>query len=238
MLISQCATEVTLSHHIPLKATIKLTDNLILRPDTRELTETGAVFIDDTECSADSVIYCTGFKTLFPFLSVDSGISVVDNHVQPLYKQIININHPTMAIIGLDFLVCIQMHFDVQSQFAIKMWAQGIQFPPKEEMLKDAADNLEKRLKRGWKPKHAHRMGDFMADYYRQLSEIIEFRGIPKVYLKIFQTVGCGIISNYLHYREDHYRVLDEENFEQISANPENICQKATLPSLKGISEN
>lgn len=217
VMISRCATEVTLSHHIPLKDTIKLPDNMTLRPDTRELTETGAIFIDDSECCADSVIYCTGFSTKFPFLSVDCGIFVEENYVQPLYKNVININHPSMAIIGLDFLICVQMHFDIQSQFVLKMWSTGRPFPTREEMLKDAEANLEKRLKRGWKRKHAHRVGDFMADYYRQLGEIVDIRGMPDVYLQIFKTVGCGIITNYLHYRNDHYRVIDEENFEKIS---------------------
>lgn len=34
-------------------------------------------------------------------LSVDSGIHVEENYVQPLYKHIINIEHPTMAFIGI-----------------------------------------------------------------------------------------------------------------------------------------
>lgn len=42
-----------------------------------------------------------GYKYSYPFLSVDCGIHVDDNFVQPLYKQIFNINHPTMAFIGL-----------------------------------------------------------------------------------------------------------------------------------------
>lgn len=42
-----------------------------------------------------------GYKYSYPFLSVDSGIHIDDNFVQPLYKQIFNIEHPTMAFIGI-----------------------------------------------------------------------------------------------------------------------------------------
>lgn len=42
-----------------------------------------------------------GYKYAYPFLSVDSGIHVDDNFVQPLYKHVINIEHPTMAFIGI-----------------------------------------------------------------------------------------------------------------------------------------
>lgn len=42
-----------------------------------------------------------GYKYSYPFLSVDSGIQINDNFVTPLYKQIFNIEHPTMAFIGI-----------------------------------------------------------------------------------------------------------------------------------------
>lgn len=42
-----------------------------------------------------------GYKYSYPFLSVDSGIHVEENFVQPLYKHIINIEHPTMAFIDI-----------------------------------------------------------------------------------------------------------------------------------------
>lgn len=34
-------------------------------------------------------------------LDANTGIYVDDNYVQPLYKQILNIEHPTMAFIGI-----------------------------------------------------------------------------------------------------------------------------------------
>ncbi|KAG5680246.1 hypothetical protein PVAND_009768 [Polypedilum vanderplanki] len=46
------------------------------------------------------IAFATGYDFTFPFLSVDSGISVYDKCVQPLYKQCINANRPSMAIIG------------------------------------------------------------------------------------------------------------------------------------------
>lgn len=55
-----------------------------------------------------------GYKYTFPFMSIDCGLTVDDNYVQPLYKHCININRPTMAIIGLPYYVCASQMFDLQ----------------------------------------------------------------------------------------------------------------------------
>lgn len=56
----------------------------------------------------------SGYNYSFPFLSVDSGISVHDNMVEPLYKQILNIKYPTMAFIGIPFTTPTNPLFDLQ----------------------------------------------------------------------------------------------------------------------------
>lgn len=181
-----------------------------------EVTSTGAVFIDGSDCEVDAILYCTGFKYSFPFLSTDCGIYVEgEKYVRDLFKQTINIRRPTMAFIGLNFLVAAQMHFDLQSQFVAKVWATGRQLPSKEEMLKDTEEDLQMRLNRGWQRRHAHKMGDLMADYYRQMAEYADIRIMPNVYLKIWKSVGMGIFSNYLNYRKFRYNVIDEETFEK-----------------------
>lgn len=56
-----------------------------------------------------------GYKYVYPFLSVDTGIYVEeDSFVRPLFKQCINIEHPTMMLPGLCFRVCPLQVSDVQ----------------------------------------------------------------------------------------------------------------------------
>lgn len=50
-----------------------------------------------------------GYNYTYPFLSVDCGICIADNIVNPLYKCIFNIEHPTMVFIGV-----INLNFEVQ----------------------------------------------------------------------------------------------------------------------------
>lgn len=56
---------------------------------------------DGTIIIADALIYCTGYHFTFPFLTDECQIKVIDNYVTPLYKHLINIEHPKMAIVGI-----------------------------------------------------------------------------------------------------------------------------------------
>lgn len=112
--VSKRAKRVSLSHHQHPEPKTVFASNVDMRPDVKRLTETGAVFIDGSQQTYTVILYCTGYKYTFPFLSIDCGISVEDNYVKPLYKHCININHPTMALIGVPFYVCASQMFDLQ----------------------------------------------------------------------------------------------------------------------------
>ena len=51
--------------------------------------------------------YCcvSGYEFVFPFLSAECGVSVVDRQVRPLYKHIIHTEYQRMAFIGLPTVV-------------------------------------------------------------------------------------------------------------------------------------
>lgn len=53
----------------------------------------------------DSFIYCTGYKYSFPFLDDRCEITVDDNYVSPLYKHLVNVEHPSMSIVGIPMTV-------------------------------------------------------------------------------------------------------------------------------------
>lgn len=157
--ISKHATRVTLSHHQNPSPKTIFPSNVDMKPDVVRLSENGAAFADGTEQTYSVIFYCTGYKYTFPFLSIDCAISVEDNYVQPLYKHCININYPTMALIGLPFYVCASQMFDLQVRFVIKYFTGERQLPTKEEMLDDTLQDMERRWKKGYKKRQAHMMG-------------------------------------------------------------------------------
>lgn len=229
VLIGECADTVYLAHRIPFEGDIKLYDNIILTPVVREITANGAIFKDGTSCEVDCILYCIGFKYTFPFLSADCGIFIEENkYVRNVFKHIINVKHPTMAFIGLNYIIISQTHFDMQSQFTVKMWASGKKFPSEREMLNDIEADLAKRLALGWKRRHAHKMEQFLEEYYRELAEFVEVSKVPPVYLRIFERSREDLFVDFLNYRKNYYTVIDDERFERTVGAPEHL-----LNSLK-----
>lgn len=216
VLLGDVASEVIYSQHYPYAEDTVFPDNVRLVVDTQELTETGVRLKDGTEYAVDAIIYCTGFKFTFPFLTTDSGITAEDNYVRPLFKHLISINHPTMAFIGLNYHVMVQLLMDLQARFCLKFWSTNRPFPSKAQMLKDCEKDLEIRLAKGWKRSHAHRIWDLHEDYNKQLAELADIPNIPPVYLKIyFDAMGC-LRTNYTTYRTDNYQILDDENYVKV----------------------
>lgn len=96
------------------KAVLPLPDSLEQKPLVTRLNGSRAFFEDGTSEEIDDILFCTGYNYTFPFLSSTCGVKIVDNYVHPLYKQIVSIEHPTLAFIGLPFTVCPFPLFDIQ----------------------------------------------------------------------------------------------------------------------------
>lgn len=216
-LVAQTGKEVFFSQHIlseAVAAKMKIfPDNLTIRPDVKELTERGAIFTDDSSAIVDTIIYCTGFNYSFPFLSTDCGISVDDNHVQHLYKHIVNIKYPTMAFIGLTYLILVQDMVSLQSRFVLKFWSERKAFPTATEMLEDEHREFEKRIKLGWSKRHAHKAGELMEGYFADLAEVADITPVRPVNINMYHEIVRQIISNFKHFREDKYEIIDDVNF-------------------------
>lgn len=112
--VAREARSVVLSHHWPEPITTKFPDNLRQRPDVELVSEREVRFTDGSTAPCDVLFFCTGYHYSFPFLAPECHVRVVDNHVQPLYKHLIHIEHPTLALVGLPFYVCANSLFDLQ----------------------------------------------------------------------------------------------------------------------------
>lgn len=157
--ISRVAKRVDLSHHLKEKPQTHFPPTVTQRPDVVEVTEDGVKFEDGNVETYSVILYCTGYLYTFPFISVDCGISVDDNYIQPLYKHIINIKKPTMAFIGIPFYACVSQMFDLQVRFALKFFSGKKALPSQKEMMEDTDREMQERWKRGYKKRQAHMMG-------------------------------------------------------------------------------
>lgn len=70
--------------------------------------------VDDISNKKNSI---SGYKFSFPFLTFDAGVTVKNKVVQPLYKKILCVEHPTLAFIGLNAAPV--QSFDLQVKYAV-----------------------------------------------------------------------------------------------------------------------
>lgn len=124
----------------------------------------------------DSVIYCTGYNYVFPFLS-DEIIDVTDNLVSPLYKDIIHPEHPTLAFIGIPYLIIPFPLFITQAAWFAAVLAGYHTLPARQAMKQEIAQKIASFQQKNIKPWHYHRLGDLQGPYMDSL--INDYGGHP-----------------------------------------------------------
>lgn len=212
--LSKTAKRVTLSHHLPEPPRTEFTVNVDQKPDIQEITENGVIFKGGESVEYSAIVYCTGYKYTFPFLSVDCGILCDDNYMRPLYKHCLNINRPTMGIIGLPHYVCAMQMFDLQVRFCLKFMTALKKTPNKAEMMEDTDRDMEERWARGLKKHQAHFMGrDIQEKYYADLATTAEIEPLKPVISKMFNKSLCSLIHDLTNFRNDSFQVIDDDNF-------------------------
>ncbi|XP_058465155.1 senecionine N-oxygenase-like [Malaya genurostris] len=217
--ISKKARHVTMSHHTkePFKTIFPI--NLTQKPDVRELTPTGASFVDGTCEDFSVILYCTGYRYNFPFLGASCGVSVDDNYVQPLFKHCINITQPTMAFIGLPYYVCAAQMFDLQARFCLKYYSGEKRLPTQQEMITDMNAQMERRWEQGYRKSQAHMMGPAQGEYYKDLAETAALEPIKPVMTKLHNESSQRFNDDLLNFRRDVFRIVDDQSFEETSGN-------------------
>lgn len=129
------------------------------------------VLEDDSEVEVDTVILATGYHYTFPFLHPDCQVRVKERRVGPLYKHLINIEQPTMCLVGIPVMVCPFPQFDLQVRFFIKVLLGDLQLPSKEEMYQDTKVESDWRQNELGQPsKYFHKMGNLQWNYNNELA--------------------------------------------------------------------
>lgn len=174
-------------------------------------------FKDGSFEKISTVLYCTGYEFTFPFLSVDSNISSNDNYIQPLYKHCININRPSLAIIGLIFNNCPFQTFDLQVRFCLKFMMGKLAMPSREAMLTETTREMNERWSRGLSHRKAHSFGEgFQEIYYADLASSANIDPIKPYVTKMYNENRRNMQNDNTTFRRYKFTIIDDERFESI----------------------
>ncbi|XP_053607588.1 senecionine N-oxygenase isoform X2 [Plodia interpunctella] len=215
--ITNVTDKVILSHHLKEQPKTVFPDNLVQKPDVIKLEGRTAYFQDGSFEDVDVVFLCTGYLYNFPFLHESCGIVVEDNCVEPLYKHLVNIYHPTMCFIGVPYYVCAFSMFDLQVRYYVQSMNGSFQLPTSEQMAEHWEEEKKERASRGYTKRQAHMMGPDQERYYASLATEAGTQCLPSVLTKIREESSNRFLHNLKNYRQDIYKIIDDNTYEVIS---------------------
>lgn len=214
--ISAVASQVVLSHHLKEPITTEYPSNVMQKPDVRCIRGDEKVeFVDGSCCRFDAILCCTGYKYSFPFLHESCGVVIDENHIQPLYKHMIHADRPTMCFIGIPFNVCAFQMFDLQARYFVKS-LEGTLLPSPEMMHAQMDNEMQVRWAKGYTKRQAHLMGPDQKLYYDDLAGAADLVTIPNVIVKLRDESVKRLYDDLLNFREDRYKIVDEETFIKV----------------------
>lgn len=195
-------------------ATEKFPDNIRHKPIVTRVTSSAVEFEDGSMCQIDIIVICTGYKYNFPFLSSECGITVKDNFVQPLFKHLINIHHPTMCFIGLPFINFNYPLFDCQVQLFLRTLSGVIKLPDASSMLADTDEDIKQRQADGLQCKHYHMLGRRLKPYIDSITELGQLQPLPPVMFKIYYRCEEERKNNVTEFRKNVFHIVDNDRYE------------------------
>ncbi|CAB3387241.1 Hypothetical predicted protein [Cloeon dipterum] len=216
MELSNVAKYVYLSHHVK-GINGKFPANLKMTSDVDYFFKTGAYFTNGENDEFDDVIVCTGYHHDYPFLHESCEISTDGYGVEPLYKHLINIEHPSMCLPAINIAVAPLQCVDVQIRFFYQLLAGSFQLPEKSEMYNWLrVDQKRRREELGFSARFAHSLGPLQKEYYDDLADTAGVQRIAPVISKLHARVAQLIREDISTFKNRNFKVVDEENFVEL----------------------
>ncbi|KAG8224378.1 hypothetical protein J437_LFUL005200 [Ladona fulva] len=175
--------------------------------------ENGFELVDGSTCEADSFFYCTGYHFNFPFLTKECKIEVNDNHVTPLYKHLVNIEYPSMCLVGIPLFTIPFILYDYQVAYYLRTLDKSIDLPSKEEMQRDADKEFQWRCTHNIPARYAHLMNFMLWEYFDQLADLAGLERLRPVVKKILEDSIAASKRENFDYKRYKYEILDDEHF-------------------------
>ncbi|GAB0098864.1 hypothetical protein DMENIID0001_146680 [Sergentomyia squamirostris] len=183
-------------------------------PEIDHFTSEEVIFSDGSKENFSMVVYCTGYRYNFPFLSAACGITTKRNElVSPLWQHCINIHRPTMAFIGLCHFVMASQIMDIQNRFVLKFFTGHNSLPSREEMLRSEAYEIARRIKRGIRK--IHYLGvSYLDQYQKDLARLADIKPLSPAVIRIFRLMQKIAENDFLNMRNNNFMILN--NFKYV----------------------
>ncbi|OWF48027.1 flavin-containing monooxygenase FMO GS-OX5-like [Mizuhopecten yessoensis] len=214
--VSTAAKQVYMCHRKPNLQTY-LPDNVEQKPGVKNVTEHTVVFENGEEVTVDALLFCTGYRFSFPFLSPECHLTTENERIVPLYKHLIHTEYPSLSLIGILKTICPFPNFHNQVLFVIAALDGTMTLPSRENMDEDTAKDFSSRLKRGMPERYAHTMGTMQWRYNDEIADLAGFERIPPVVEELYDTVHITRVKDIVHYKSVNYKLTGPNTYITIN---------------------
>lgn len=129
--------------------------------------------------AVDELMYCTGYHYQYPFLSAPL-LSIEDNWVQPLYRDLLHIDHPTLAFIGIPFRVIPFPLFEMQARWFTRLLTGEFELPPPAQLHAHTQAEVAALRANRVKQRHFHQRTIDCFDYLDALADEAGMQRAPE----------------------------------------------------------
>lgn len=196
-----------------------LPTNVLELPLIDHVRESGEfVFENGFKTFADVFMPCTGYTYDFPFLTKECKIHVVEDGrvVTPLYKHLIHIKYPSLALPGLIWKCVPFPLIHQQCGFIASVFSGAVHLPSEDEMNLSTEDETKRLLSDGQPLRYFHRFLDKQWPYNKELAHLSGLDENPGLVEKLYKYLA-EIRRKYLfQYKDMEFCQIDSENFLQL----------------------
>ena len=200
-LIAPHAKQVFWSGHAPTMAdaTSDLS-NVQCCADIERFEDERVVLTDgETVTGIDRVIFCTGYQYDFPFLS-KSLLHHDGFQLTQLYRDLLHVDHPTLAFVGIPSLIIPFPLFDIQSRWLNALWSGNLIAPSSEDQRTWLLARDQAFAQTALPPRAFHRLGERQMHY---LTDLLSEAGGPPM-PDWFASAAKAAQSHRLRYASDY----------------------------------
>lgn len=149
-------------------------------PAVERVLPSGVVLTDGKQVDGvDAILFCTGYHYRFPFLPPPLA-TVRNNTVTGLYRRLLPLDFPTLALVGLPFRIVPFPFLQRQARWFARLLAGGFALPERRQRRRDLAREIRSLRRAGVPERHFHRMEDTQWDYLDGLARQCGDRPVPE----------------------------------------------------------
>jgi hypothetical protein len=179
----------------------KISDNLTALPSPRGFSKRGDLIVGEDEFPIDVLMYCTGYLTEFPFLS-PGIVSVTDNWVHPLYRDILPPTNPTIGFIGLPYLIVPFPIFEIQAKWFTRQLTGQVKLPDQGTRERSVNQRTREFQQATLPHRHYHKYGEQQFDYYNELAQECGVAALPNWFIQTWLDARANRERNPVDFRD------------------------------------